>query len=120
MGFDQKSYITQSKPDAGDGLVFCRLAAVELVKYIPLVSLYDADAIVRHSNLQQSVRALLIVNPDGHGLTRVFDGILQQVADDICQMHTVGPYLQIVPGHNLHLHILVRRNVLLADTFLHQ
>ena len=48
MGFDQKSYITQSKPDAGDGLVFCRLAAVELVKYIPLVSLYDADAIVRH------------------------------------------------------------------------
>ena len=50
----------------------------------------------------------------------VFDGILQQVADDISQMHTVSSYLQITITYDFHLHILARRNVLLVPTFLYQ
>ena len=35
-------------------------------------------------------------------------------------MHTVGSYLQIVLGHDIHPHLFIRWDILLADTFLHQ
>ena len=113
MRFHEQLHVAQAQADAGYGAVGQVDAAVELVKHMGLLGGRDADAVVGHRE-GEAMPVRRAGDGDVDGVARILHGILQQVAQDVAEVHGVGRHGKRGREVGLERHELVVGDVQLA------
>lgn len=117
MRFHEQLHVAQAQADAGHGAIGQAGAAVELVEHAGLLGGRDADAVVGHRE-GEAMPVQRAGDGDVDGVARILHGILQQVAQDVAEVHGVGRHGERGREVGLERHELVVGDVQLAEGLL--
>ena len=97
-------HVGQAESEALDVVLVAGMHAIELVEDALQVVLLYADAVVGDADAEVCLALIEGVNLDGERLVlaSVLEGVVQQVEDDVCEVHLVGVDEGIV-GLELHV-----------------
>src|SRR5581483_5331996 len=88
MQLGDRRHYRQSQPDAGR--TAARIAAVKASRYFRLLLIWNSRTVVSNADADRALRERLNLDADRSALRRVFERVVDEVADGLSQQHGVA------------------------------